>query len=309
MNIGKLGVWVMSDMFAAPELTAIAQRVEKWGYGALWIPEALGRDAFVASSWLLANTKTLNIATGIANIYARHPLTAVCGQYAVAEQSGGRFLLGLGVSHEMIVNGLRGQSYEKPIPTMQAYLRAMAERAPPPTPSADVFTAMAQGKYTAPPPAMKPKTILGALGPKMLEVSATLADGAHPYNVPPEHTVRARKIMGPGKLLCPEQKVLLEKDASTARALGRKMFGMSLLLPNYRNNMKRLGFTDADCENGGSDRLVDALLAWGDEKAIRARLQEHWDAGADHVCIQVVPKDGVRMSKDDEKILELLAPR
>lgn len=291
MNIGKLGIWVAGDLFPAADAAAFAQRVEKWGYKTLWIPEALGRDAFVASSWLLANTRTLNIATGIASIYARHPITAVSGQYAVAEQSGGRFLLGLGVSHTMIVEGMRGQKYEKPIPTMKAYLEAMNK-----------------AQYMAPPPAAKPKKVIGALGPKMLELARDYADGAHPYNVPPEHTAEARKILGPGKLLCPEQMVLLEKDASTARAVGRKVLAMYLGLPNYRNSFLRMGFKEQDMDNGGSDKLIDSVVAWGDEKAIRTRIQQHWDAGADHVCIQSLSHEGMGVSKETEKVFELLAP-
>jgi probable F420-dependent oxidoreductase len=292
MKLGKLGVWAAMDPLNAAGMVDFAQRVEKWGYSALWIPEGIGRDAFVASGWLLANTKKLIVATGIANLYARHALTAVSAQRAVAEQSGGRFLLGLGVSHGPIVEGMRGQVYEKPIPTMKAYL-----------------TAMAKAKYTAPQPPEKPKTIIAALGPKMLEVAGTLADGAHPYNVTPEHTAEARKIMGPGKLLCPEVMVLLEKDASTARAIGRKFLSNYLGLPNYRNNFLRMGFSADDVDvGGGSNKLIDAIIAWGDEKAIRARVQQHWDAGADHVCIQSVVREGYRLSKDDEKIFELMAP-
>lgn len=293
MNLGKLGIWSAVDLLNAADGAALAQRVEKWGYSALWIAEGVGRDAFVSSGWLLANTRKLIIGTGIATIYARDALTAVCAQYALAEQSGGRFLLGLGVSHGMIVEGMRGQTYEKPIPKMKAYLERMAN-----------------SKYMAPPPPEKPKTVIAALGPKMLELASRLADGAHPYNVTPEHTARARKILGPGKLLCPEQMVLLEKDASTARPVARRMLAIYLGLPNYRNNFLRMGFTEKDMDNGGSDRLIDAIVAWGDEKAIRARIQQHWDAGADHVCIQSLSKGatGMKLSRDDEKIYELLAP-
>jgi probable F420-dependent oxidoreductase len=159
-----------------------------------------------------------------------------------------------------------------------------------------------------PPPAEKPKTVIAALGPKMLEVAAQLTDGAHPYNVTPEHTAQARAILGPGKLLCPEQMVLLEKDASIARAIGRRTLGRYFQLPNYRNNLLRLGFGESDFDGNGSDRLIDALVAWGSEDAIRKRIQQHWDAGADHVCIQSIPKEGMFPRPSDEKILELLAP-
>jgi probable F420-dependent oxidoreductase len=149
-------------------------------------------------------------------------------------------------------------------------------------------------------------TILAALGPRMLALSGTHADGAHPYNVPPEHTAEARRILGPGKLLCPEVWVLLESDAAKARALGRQALAGYLRLDNYVNNWRRLGFGDEDFAGGGSSRFVDANIAWGDEAAIRKRLQEHWDAGADHICIQSINPDGSR--RPDDKVLALLAP-
>lgn len=293
MKLGKLGVWMMTDFAGADDAAAWAERVEKWGYSALWIPEALGRDSLVASGWLLAHTKSLILATGIANIYARDALSTMCAQNTLAEQSGGRFLLGLGVSHSLLVEGMRGQKYEKPIPTMRAYLERMAK-----------------GQYSGPRPSEKPKTVIAALGPKMLELAASHADGAHPYNVTPDHTAMARKILGPGKLLCPEQMVLLETDPAKARAAGRQTLSFYLELPNYRNNFFRMGFSEADVSNGGSDRLIDSIIAWGDESAIRARIQQHWDAGADHVCIQTVSRGpmGSAMTKEDAKILELLAP-
>jgi probable F420-dependent oxidoreductase len=143
----------------------------------------------------------------------------------------------------------------------------------------------------------------------MLEVAAKHADGAHPYNVTPEHTAAARRILGADKLLCPEQKVLLETDPAKARAIGRRALEPYLTLPNYRNNFLRMGFTEQDMENGGSNRLVDGLVAWGDEHQIRARIQEHWDAGADQVCIQSVPRERGALARQDERIFELLAPK
>jgi probable F420-dependent oxidoreductase len=157
-------------------------------------------------------------------------------------------------------------------------------------------------------PAEKPLTVIAALGPKMLEVARDHADGAHPYNVTPEHTAKARQILGPGKLLCPEQKVVLETDPAKARAIARRFLGHSLHMPNYHNSFQRMGFKPEDMENGGSDRLIDSIVAWGDEKAIRNRLQLHWDAGADQVCIQVLPREGMKLSPEDKKVFELLAP-
>ena len=289
MRLGRLGVWAAMDAISAAEGAAFAQRVEGWGYSALWLPESRGRDVLVHSSWLLANTESLIVAPGIANIYARDAMAMANGQRALCEQSGGRFLLGIGVSHVPSVEGVRGHTYGRPVATMRAYLDAM-KAAP----------------YGAPAPAEKPLTILAALGPRMLALSASHADGAHPYNVNPEHTAEARRILGPSKLLCPEVWVLLETDAAKARALGRRTLAHYIQLDNYANNWRRLGFCDADLAGGGSDRLIDANVAWGDEAAIRHRIQQHWDAGADHVCIQSINPDGSR--RPDEDVLALLAP-
>ncbi len=291
MKIGKLGVWASLETRTAAEAASFAKRVEGWGYAALWVPEAVGRDVLVHSSWLLANTKSLIIATGIANIYARDAMAMNAAQLALNEQSGGRFLLGLGVSHAPLVEGVRGHVFEKPVAKLRTYLEAMAK-----------------STYIAVRPAEKPTTLVAALGPKMLELTAELADGSHPYNVTPEHTAEARAILGPNKLLCPEQMVLLETDPAKARDAGRKLLATYLQLPNYRNNFIRIGFSIDDFENGGSDRLIDSIIAWGDEAAIRRRIQAHWDAGADHVCIQSVPADGSYDKPAPEKIFELLAP-
>ena len=212
-------------------------------------------------------------------------------QLTLAEQSGNRFLLGLGVSHAPLVEGVRGHAFEKPIGKMRHYLEDMAK-----------------AQYIAPRPSDRPLTLVAALGPQMLALTAELADGAHPYNVTPEHTAQARAALGPDKWLCPEQMVLLEDDPAAARAAGRKILEIYLRLPNYRNNLVRIGFSGDDFEGGGSDRLIDALIAWGDEAAIRRRIEAHWDAGADHVCIQSVPGDGDFANRPSETIFELLAP-
>jgi probable F420-dependent oxidoreductase len=287
MQISKLGAWAATDHLSAANAANFARRIEAWGYGALWIPEALGREVFSASAWLLANTSALIVASGIANIYARDPLASAAAQKGLNEQSGGRFLLGLGVSHVPLVE-VRKHAYGKPLATMRAYLRGMAE---------------ADYRGIAPP--APPKTVLAALGPKMLELSAELADGAHPYNVPPEHTRQARRILGAGKLLCVEQAAILETNAADARSIARRFLAFYFGLPNYVDNWRRLGFTDPDFAGGGSDRLIDAIIAWGDEKAIRARIEEHWQAGADHVCVQAVGPTLL----PDERLLALLAPR
>ena len=290
MELGRLGVWVGMDGMSAAAAAAFAKRVEDRGYGALWIPEGRGRNALVLSSWLLCHTKRLIVATGIANIYARDPMAMAGGQRTLAEQSDGRFLLGVGVSHRPTVEGVRGHAYGKPVATMRAYLQAMRE-----------------APYGAPQPSERPLTIGAALGSRMMALSSQFADGAHPYNTTPEHSAQARAILGPGKLLCPEVWVLLETDRAKARGAARRTLARYLQLENYVNGWRRQGFGDADLAGGGSDRFLDAMVAWGDEDAIRARVQQHWDAGADHVCIQPISsQDG--QDATGERVLDLLAP-
>jgi probable F420-dependent oxidoreductase len=290
MKLGKLGVWASLDAMTAGDALAFARRVEKRGYATLWTPESRGRNVLVNAAWLLAGTSSLIVATGIANIYARDAVATANAQRGLNEQSGNRFLLGLGVSHRPLVSDMRGHVYARPVATMRSYLEAM--RAAP---------------YQAPPPSQPPRTVLAALGPKMLALSAEMTDGAHPYCVTPEHTAQARRILGPGKVLCPELMVLLETDPAKARAAARTALATYIQLENYANNWRRLGFTEEDLAGGGSNRLVDANVAWGDEDAIRARIQLFWDAGADHVCIQSIHPSGSRAIMD-ERIFDLLAP-
>ncbi len=292
MQLGKLGVWAFTDTMTAQDAAAFAVRAERWGYSTFWVPESFGRNPFPFAAWLLARTDKLVVATGIASIYARDPLAMRAAQMTLAEQSGGRFLLGLGVSHAHMVERVRGQPYDpKPVSRMRTYLEQMA-KAP----------------YRAPAPAERPPIVLAALGPKMLELAGRMADGAHPYNVTPEHTAEARRILGPDKWLLTEQKVLLERDPAKARAVARQAIGFYLSAPNYINNLKRLGFGDADLAGTGSDRLVDALVAWGDLDAIRSRIQAHWDAGADQVCVQALNPDPEKARLPHEEVLERLAP-
>jgi probable F420-dependent oxidoreductase len=288
MELGKVGVWSFPDRLPAPEAARFAQRVEALGYSALWLPEAVGRDPFASAAWLLANTENLVLATGIASIYARDANSMKAAQMTLAEQSGGRFLLGLGVSHAPMVEMVRGHAYGKPVATMRAYLDRMD-----------------QAPYAAVAPEETPPRVIAALGPKMLELARDRCQGAHPYLVPPEHTARAREILGPDAWLCTEQKVLRETDPSAARAVARGGLGIYLNLPNYRNNLLRLGFEDEDFADGGSDRLVDAIVAWGDEKVMAERVRAHLDAGASHVCIQPLHPAGEPVP--DEEVLEALA--
>lgn len=290
MNLGKLGVWASLDALSANDAAAFARRIEARGFKTLWMPESRGRNVLVNAAWMLANTTTLNIATGIANIYGRDAVSANAALQGLNEQSGGRFLLGLGVSHKPMVTGLRGHDYEKPVPAMRAYLEAMRD-----------------APYAAPPPKEKSSIVIAALGPLMLKLAAEMADGAHPYCVTPEHTAEARKIIGPGKILAPEQMVMLETDPVRARAGARVALAPYIAMENYCANWRRLGFNQSDMADGGSDRLIDANVVWGDEAAIRQRIQAHWDAGADHVCIQSIHPSGERTVLD-ERIFDVLAP-
>jgi probable F420-dependent oxidoreductase len=249
----------------------VAQEIEAMGWPTLWRPESTGRDALISASVLLDATSRLNVATGIAQIYARHPVTTAAAQKTLFEAHEGRFLLGLGVAHAPSVEGIRKLDYTTPYSDMVAYLEAMAD-----------------APYTAVEPATKPPTVLAALGPKMLKLSAELADGAHPYFTPPEHTAMAREILGEGPLLAPEQMVVIDNDLDRARNIARKNMARYLRLPNYANNLLRSGFTQTDIDEI-SDRLVDGIVACGDIDATMRRVQEHHDAGADHVCIQVLP--------------------
>jgi probable F420-dependent oxidoreductase len=291
MRIDKLAVWINTIGYRSAELVALARRLEDWGYGTLWINDGMGSDPMVLAARILAGTDQLQVALGVANIYSRDPTMMVGAQYGLNEQWGGRFLLGMGASHAFIVEGMRGHEYGKPVPTMRAYLEAMAAV-----------------EYAGPPPAEKPLTVIAALGPKMLELARTMADGAHPFGTTPDHTAMAREILGPGKLLLVEQKVMLESDPDAARVVGRGLVSGLAAIPNYRNSLLRMGFTEEDFAGEVSDRAADAMLAWGDEAAIRRRIQEHWHAGADQVAIQVMPKAGGLLTAADEKLLELLAP-
>ncbi len=273
--VGHVGIWTSSlDRVPSSEAVEHAARLERLGFSTLWIPESIGRDPFVNATRLLAATERLVVATGIANIYARDAVTMANTQRTLEEAFPGRFLLGLGVSHLHLVDGLRHHEYRRPYSRMVEYLDAM---------DAAVFRAVG--------PKDRPPTVLAALGPKMLQLAGERADGAHPYFVPPEHTAAARETMGPHALLAPEQMVVLEPDPATAREIARRAMAIYLEMPNYVGNLLRLGFTEDDVTGGGSDRLVDAIVAWGNHDAVATRVRAHHDAGADHVAVQVLPRD------------------
>ncbi len=288
-RLGSLGVWTWIDTLDAGAAADFCGQLEAWGYDALWVPEAVGRDPFAFLGHLAGQTERLVFATGIANIYARDPMTMRAIQETVGELSGGRFVLGLGVSHAPMVEGMRGHEYGKPVTSMRNYLDAMEN-----------------ATYLGPKSDPATPIVIAALRENMLKLAAEKTAGAHPYNVTPEHTARARKILGPDVTLAPEQMVLLETDATKAREIARQNLSTYLGLPNYRNGWKWQGFEETDFADGGSDRLIDAIVCWGDETSIAKRIQEHRDAGADHVCIQTFRPDG--QGGPDLRILEALAP-
>ena len=270
-TLGKLGVWAHIDNMTGEQAADFARQLEAWGYGALWLPEAVGRDPFSFISFLAANTSTLVFATGIANIYARDAVASRNGLRTLNAFSDGRYVLGLGISHIPMVEAFRGHSYGKPLASMRAYLEAMSAGQE----DADDWP-----------------LLIAALGPKMLELAASATRGCIPYNVTPEHTARARQAMGDDGLVVVEQKFCLEKDPGKALALARGELARYMTLPNYRNNWLSLGFTEADLEDGGSERFMNAMVVWGDEATVQARIDEHRAAGADQVCIQPVHTPG-----------------
>ena len=291
MDITKHGVWFFYDGMTARQSADFARAVEKHGYGALWIPEAVGREPFAHAAFLASQTERLAFATGIANIYARDAQTMAAAAKTVAEISGGRFLLGIGVSHKPLVANLRGHSYEKPYSYMRDYLPKMKN-----------------ALYRAPEPKERVPVVLAALHPRMLALCGAEADGTHTYFVPPEHTAKARAALGPKPLICVEQAVILDTDASKARATAREYMKTYVpRLPNYTNALKALGWADKEFENGCSDRLVDTIVAWGTETQIRDRIDAHLKAGASHVCIQ--PLNTANALMPDERALAALAPR
>jgi probable F420-dependent oxidoreductase len=274
---GKLGVWASLDTMTADEAVAFCQKIEQLGYSALWLPEAVGRDPFSLIGFLGGQTEKLIFATGIANIYARDAVLIHSIHKTLAALLPGRFILGLGVSHPHLVENVRGHEWQKPVAKMRAILDALPEA---------LFMARA--------PEIEAPIVIAALRPLMLKLAGEKARGAHPYLVTPEHTKRAREILGQGPWLCPEQMVILDTDAENARKIAREHLKVYLRAPNYQRSLAELGFSadDYDWKTGGSDRLVDELVAWGDAERIGAHLKRHWDNGADHVCIQAFRPDG-----------------
>lgn len=272
--LGGVGVWSW-PLVTAPigHVRQAVRAIEEMGYSAIWYPESRGREAVALAALILEATSEIKVATGIANIWARDPDAAAGAAAALGEAFPGRFVLGLGVSHAPSV-AARGHDYQRPVEAMTAYLDRMEG-----------------ARFVGPPPEPPVPIVLAALGPTMLRLAGRRTAGAHPYFVPVAHTGFARETMGPGPILAPEQAVVLEADAELARATARAHMAPYLGLDNYRRNLLRLGWTEKDLDES-SDRLVDAIVAWGDPERIAQRLAEHQAAGADHVSIQVLDKSG-----------------
>ncbi|HYI23637.1 MAG TPA: TIGR03620 family F420-dependent LLM class oxidoreductase [Candidatus Limnocylindrales bacterium] len=283
--LGPLNVWsfALQRMAAQDEIDA-AQRMEQFGFPAIWMPESVGsKDVLVHSAILLANTDTAIIAPGIANIHARDPMAMANGAKTLGEAYPGRFVLGIGVSHAPSVQ-MRGGDYGNPLSQIRTYLDAMEA-----------------AQYAAPEPELAVPLVLAALGPKMLDLAAQRADGAHPYFVPVEHTDFARRRLGPDPALVTEVTAVLATDRAAGMHVARAFARHYLVLPNYANNLRRLGWSDDDIANDGSDRLIDAVVVIGDVDAIVRRVKDHLDAGADTVCLQI------RSERSNDPALEALA--
>jgi probable F420-dependent oxidoreductase len=285
MQLGRLGAWYSTDKLGGPkEIAAFAATVERLGYDTLWYPESRGHESFSVAGFMLGATKTLKIGSSIASIYARDAFTSRRGMISLNALYGDRFILGLGVSHMPMVEGVRGHTYGKPIPVMRAYLDGICKDQP--------------GAEDWP-------LAVAALGPLMLKLSGEKTRGALPYNVTPEHTRLAAKILGPDKWLAVEQKVCLETDPVKARALGRAELSRYMVLDNYRNCWLGLGFTEDELANGGSNRFIDAMVLWGDAEKVKQGLRAHFAAGATHVCVQ--PVHAADDVTERDRMLEALA--
>jgi probable F420-dependent oxidoreductase len=288
IDIGRVGIWQgVLDAHPVGKVKEVVAELDEAGWPTLWIPETVSRDPFVAAAMMLEASTNMKLATGIASIWARDEMTTNSATMTLNEAYDGRFLLGLGVSHHTITEWVRKHDYSKPLSKMREYLERMNKM-----------------KYRGVHPAEPPAKVIAALGPKMLALSAEMADGAHPYFVPVDHTVIAREAIGPDKLLAVEQMVVLETDPSKAREIARQHMRIYLDLPNYANNLMRMGYEEQDLVDA-TDNVVDAIVAWGSMDDVLARVQAHHDAGADHVCIQVleagagsIPMDGWRQLGD-----------
>ncbi len=269
MELSGTGIWSSHLRYGdAGQAAEAAAELEELGYPALWIPD-VGGPVLESVENLLAATKTVTIATGILNLWMHDPAEVAAAHTRLQAAHGGRFLLGIGVSHAPLIDSKSPGTYRKPLAATAAFLDGL-DNAEQPVPATD--------------------RVIAALGPKMLQLAAERSRGTHPYLVTPEHTAAARAALGAGPLVLPEQTVVLNTDAEQARGIARTFLKGYLSLPNYVNNLLRTGFTEDDVHTI-SDRLVDAVVVWGDEQTIARRVAEHRDAGADHVCVQVLDAD------------------
>jgi probable F420-dependent oxidoreductase len=279
-RLGSVGVWTfaLERRPVADERRAMGE-LEDMGFPAVWIPEGAGSKEILShAALLLAASERAVLATGIASIWARDPVAMANGARTLAEAFPERFVLGIGVSHRTAVDRRGAARYERPYRRMVAYLEALEE-----------------ARYPVRPVPELPPMVLAALGPRMLRLAAERTEGAHPYFVPVEHTASAREVLGPEPFLGPEQAVVLHADPERARSIAREYMGHYLKLENYARNLIRLGWPEDDLARGGSNRLVDAIVGWGDSEAIRRRVRAHLDAGADHVSVQVLVEDPTEM--------------
>jgi probable F420-dependent oxidoreductase len=284
LELGRVGIWTRQlDGRPGGEAQEAVRELESLGYPVVWIPEAIEREVMSHATLLLAGSSTMVVATGIANVHARAPRSAALVQLLLTERFPDRFLLGLGVSHPVVVERVLEQAYGSPLTVMSDYLDA-------------IEAALAAPRLA--PPAVTPSRILAALGPKMLAIAKERSLGAHTYLAPVKHTAWARNELGPGPLLVPAIKAVFDTDRSRARDIGRRSVGAPARNPAYRDNLRRAGFVDADLSGGVSDRLVDALVVSGDVDAIVKRVGEHVAAGADHVCVEVLTGDDTSLPSE-----------
>ena len=291
--VGSVGLWSNLDRLSAAELREYGRTIERSSrLRALWYPETVGgKEAFSLATFLLASSERLVVATGIASVWARDATAMENGARAIGEWFPRRFILGIGISHRTSA-ATRGHEYSKPYARMRDYLDQM-----------DAVT------YSGPVAHEPVPRVLAALGPQMLRLAAERGAGAHPYFVPVEHTSAARKVLGAEPLLAVEQAAVLEPSAEKARAIARGHTRRYLVLENYVNNLRRLGWSDMDlAPDGGSDALVDAIVAHGDAASVAKRVEDHLARGADHVCIQILVADGGRAPLAELRALEPRLP-
>jgi probable F420-dependent oxidoreductase len=274
---GPVGLWTGTlEMLPPNRVREVVAELDAQGWGGLWFGEAYGREAFTNAAMLLGASSRMTVATGIANIYGRDAMAMAGAAKTVAAQFPGRFIAGLGVSHAPLVERMRGHEYAGPVATMRAYLSAMA-----------------QAPFLAAPPEIEPPIVLAALGPKMLELAAEQTAGVHPYLVTPAWTARTREIVGPDAEVAVMHAVALTDDEEVWRSRAHSFLEIYTGLPNYRNSWLRQGFEESDFVRGGSERLKEAMVVRGDETAVAAAVRAHLDAGASHVCLQVLGSDTV----------------